>query len=383
MFTEKNLPRLIVATPIVFVLLFALFIIYFFINSQYGNFQKESMELEKEYLFKQKNILKNENNKIIEYIKYHREVEKKRIHNELRKISRSGLKIEDSFYEEYETKAIEDLKLRVVDWVQTVRYGENGYVWIHDTSHHLIAHPFRTYDIGVDDTNNTDSTGEKIFQKFINVATHNKKGGFVEYYWAKPEFGAPRKKIGFLQLDKEWGWVIGTGLYVDDIELSITKKKLLLEQKIDKYVRIILLTALTLMIVLGLVSYFISRYIAQIFTSYREKVYKKEQALKEFNKMLTSRINKALKEAKKKDQALLHQSRLAQMGEMISMIAHQWRQPLCEISGIFMEMETAAKFDKADKKFIKNEVQDGNRIVSYMSKTIDDFRDFFKLAKIK
>jgi signal transduction histidine kinase len=264
-----------------------------------------------------------------------------------------------------------------------VRYGTNGYVWIHDTAHHLIAHPFRTYDIGVDDTNNTDSTGAKIFQQFIDIATTKEKGGFVEYYWAKPEFGAPRKKIGFLQLDKDWGWVIGTGLYVDDIELSITKKKLLLENKIDKYVRIILLTAFSLMMVLGVVSYLISRYIAQIFTSYREKVYKKEQALKEFNKMLTSRINEALKEAKRKDQALLHQSRLAQMGEMISMIAHQWRQPLCEISGIFMEMQTAAKFDKADKQFIEDEVKDGNRIISYMSKTIDDFRDFFKPAKTK
>lgn len=71
------------------------------------------------------------------------------------------------------------------------------------------------------------------------------------------------------------------------------------------------------------------------------------------------------------------------MGEMISMIAHQWRQPLCEISGIFMEMETAAKFDKADKKFIERESKDGTRIISYMSKTIDDFRDFFKPAKTK
>ena len=71
------------------------------------------------------------------------------------------------------------------------------------------------------------------------------------------------------------------------------------------------------------------------------------------------------------------------MGEMISMIAHQWRQPLCEISGIFMEMETAAKFDKADKKFILAESKDGTRLISYMSKTIDDFRDFFKPAKIK
>lgn len=383
MFTEKNLPRLIIATPIVFVLLFALFIIYFFINSQYSNFQQESDRLEKEYLLKQKNILKNENQKIIEYINYHREVERKRVHNELRKLSKSGLRIEDKFFEEYEQDAISDLKKRVIDWVQTVRYGQNGYVWIHDTSHHLIAHPFRTYDIGVDDTNNTDSTGAKIFQKFIDVATKNKEGGFVEYYWAKPEFGAPRKKIGFLKLDSEWGWVIGTGLYVDDIESSIRKKKLELEQKIDKYVRIILLIALSLMILLGGISFIISKNIVAVFTSYREKVQNKEQALKEFNKLLTTRINEALSEAKKKDQALLHQSRLAQMGEMISMIAHQWRQPLSEISGIFMEMQTAAKFDKADKTFIQTQTQKGDNIISYMSKTIDDFRDFFKPAKTK
>ena len=77
MFTEKNLPRLIVATPIIFVLLFALFIIYFFVSTQYGNFNQESMELEKKYLLRQKNILKNENRRVVEYINFHREVEKK------------------------------------------------------------------------------------------------------------------------------------------------------------------------------------------------------------------------------------------------------------------------------------------------------------------
>jgi len=383
MFNEKNLPKLIIVTPIVLVLVFALLIIYFFINTQYDNFQQESKELEIEYLQKQKNILKSENQKVLEYIKYHRDVENKRIHRRFRQLKKSGMEVSEESVQIYQAKALRELKQRIIDWVQTVRYGLNGYVWIHDTTHHLIAHPFRTYEIGTDDTNNTDSTGAKIFQKFVNVAIKKPKGGFVEYYWAKPEFGAPRKKIGFLKLDKEWGWVIGTGLYVDDIESSITKKKLLLENKIDKYVQIILLTALSLMLVLGVVSYFISKYIAKIFTEYREKVDKKEQALKEFNQMLKSRIHEALRDAKRKDQALLHKSRLAQMGEMISMIAHQWRQPLCEISGIFMEMETAAKFDKADKDFIQNESKKGDKIISYMSKTIDDFRDFFKPAKIK
>jgi len=356
---------------------------YFFINTQYKNFHKESIELETEYLLKQKNILREENNKILQYINYHREVEKRRIHNKFRRLTKSGVKVTEETFEAYERKAISELKKRIISWVDIVRYGTNGYIWIHDTTHHLVAHPFRVYDIGNDDTNNTDSTGAKIFQKFINVAKKNKKGGFVEYYWAKPEFGAPRKKIGFLQLDLEWGWVIGTGLYIDDIESSLFKKKLLLENKIDKYIQIILLTAFSLMVALGFVSYLISKFIAKIFTEYREKVDKKEQDLNEFNKMLKSRITEALEEAKRKDKTLLQQSKLAQMGEMISMIAHQWRQPLCEISGIFMEMETTAKFGKLNKEFVQCEAKDGTRIVTYMSKTIDDFRNFFKPAKTK
>jgi signal transduction histidine kinase len=383
LFTEKNLPRLIIVTPIILVLLFALLIIYFFINTQYNNFQKESIELEKEYLVKQKNILKDENNKILQYINYHRDVENRRIHNRFRELTKSGVEVTEEAFELYENNAIKELKQRIIDWTNTVRYGTNGYIWIHDTTHHLIAHPFRTYSVGKDDTNNTDSTGTKIFQQFINIAKNNLNGGFLEYYWAKPEFGAPRKKIGFLKLDPEWGWVIGTGLYIDDIESSLFKKKLLLENKIDKYVQIILLTAFSLMIILGLMSYFISKYIAQIFTEYREKVDKKEQALKEFNTMLKSRIDAALEEAKRKDKTLLQQSKLAQMGEMISMIAHQWRQPLCEISGIFMEMETAAKFGKVNQEFIQKESKEGTQIIEYMSKTIDDFRNFFKPAKTK
>ena len=79
MFTEKNIARLIITTPIISVLLFALLIIYFFVNAQYSNFQEESLVLEKEYFLRQKNILKNENQRVLEYIKYHRKVEKKRI----------------------------------------------------------------------------------------------------------------------------------------------------------------------------------------------------------------------------------------------------------------------------------------------------------------
>jgi len=351
MFTEKNLPRLIIATPIFTIFVFALLIIYFFVSSQYSNFQEESKELEQEYIFRQKNILKNENEKIQDYIKHHRKLGTSR--------------------------------KEIIKWIQHIRYEQNGYVWVHDTSHHLVAHPFRQDSIGMDDTNNTDETGAKIFQQFVKIAISNKNGGFVEYFWSKPDSKELGKKIGFLKLDKKWGWVVGTGLYVDDIESSIAIRKARLEEKIDKYIRIILWSAFSLMGILGAISFLISQNIVRVFTEYREKVSKKEQALKELNKMLTSRVKEAVKESKKRDKTLLQQSKLAQMGEMISMIAHQWRQPLSEISGIFMELETASKFSKADSELIKKESIEGNHLISYMSKTIDDFRDFFKPAKTK
>jgi signal transduction histidine kinase len=383
MFTEKNLPRLIIATPIITVLLFAVLIIYFFIISQYANFEQESIALEKEYILRQKDILKNENDRVHEYIRYHRELNRKRTHAELRKREKSGETISNDYVDAYEKNAKLKLQKQVIDWIESIRYMKNGYVWVHDTSHRLIAHPFRKASIGSDDTNNTDAKGAKIFQLFVRAATQNKDGGFVEYYWARPQFEQAGKKIGFFRLDEPWGWVIGTGLYIDDIEGSILLKKQNLETKIDRYVRIISLVALSLMIVLGVISLLISQTIVRVFTSYREKVSKKEQSLKEFNKTLTVRINEALEEAKKRDQALLHKSRLAQMGEMISMIAHQWRQPLSEVSGIFMEMETAAKFGKADRKFIERESKEGYKFVNYMSNTIDDFSNFFKPAKTK
>jgi len=382
MFTEKNLPRLIIIVPIATIFLLTLFIIYFFINFQYDNFNEDSKELEKKYLQRQKKILVDENKKINDYIDYRRSVNEKHINTYYQKVKNDKF-IEKETLEMHRNIQEKKLKKEIIDWIQKIRYGTNGYVWIHNTSHILIAHSYREQSIGRDDTNNTDATGTKIFQQFIKIAKTQKNGGYIEYFWAKPKSKENRKKIGFVKLYKDWNWVIGTGLYIDDIEKSIAKRKLRLKEKIDQHVKIILFIALILMIVFGIISYFVSQYIVQIFTSYQEKVLKKEQALKEFNTMLTTRINEAVEETKRKDQALLHQSRLAQMGEMISMIAHQWRQPLSEISGIFMEMETASKFNKADKSFILRESKDGNRLIEYMSKTIDDFRDFFKPSKSK
>ena len=112
----------------------------------------------------------------------------------------------------------------------------------------------------------------------------------------------------------------------------------------------------------------------------------KESANKEIaalNKSLEERVNEEVEKNREKDKQLLHQSRLAQMGEMISMIAHQWRQPLAAISAISASIELKAGMGKLDNETAQQKAQDISAFSQHLSKTIDDFRDFFKPTKEK
>ena len=79
---------------------------------------------------------------------------------------------------------------------------------------------------------------------------------------------------------------------------------------------------------------------------------------------------------------MMQQSKMASMGEMIGHIAHQWRQPLAQLGGIFMNLESAYAFDELDEKYLKVRLQKANEIIKYMSTTIDDFRLFFSPNRV-
>jgi len=88
---------------------------------------------------------------------------------------------------------------------------------------------------------------------------------------------------------------------------------------------------------------------------------------------------KTLKEEKEEQKELLvHQSKLASMGEMLGNIAHQWRQPLSRLGYILMNIESKDKEQHHTQK-----LQEASDQLEYMSQTIDDFRDFFKPDKEK
>jgi len=113
------------------------------------------------------------------------------------------------------------------------------------------------------------------------------------------------------------------------------------------------------------------------------KVKEKTQELNALNEDLERRIAEEVEKNKIKEQQLIQQSRLAQMGEIIGMIAHQWRQPLSAISIQSAILEMKVKHDDLDPEVIRKKAQDISALSQKLSRTIDDFRDFFNVSKEK
>lgn len=107
-----------------------------------------------------------------------------------------------------------------------------------------------------------------------------------------------------------------------------------------------------------------------------QRVQEKNKELEEINHSLDQRIREEIEKSRKQEQMLLQQSRLVAMGEMIGNIAHQWRQPLNVLGLSIQNLEMASEFGELDHDYIVNMIDISMKQVTYMSKTIDDFRNF-------
>jgi signal transduction histidine kinase len=112
------------------------------------------------------------------------------------------------------------------------------------------------------------------------------------------------------------------------------------------------------------------------------RIQKSHNALKEYKNNLENIVKEKIKENTKQLQTLQQQSKLASMGEMIGAIAHQWRQPLNEISTGIQNL----KYDFKDgnlnnENFIDDFIEENKKTIKFMSKTIDDFRSFYRTDK--
>ena len=114
-----------------------------------------------------------------------------------------------------------------------------------------------------------------------------------------------------------------------------------------------------------------------------QSLVEKTQLLADINNNLEQKINQAVNELRQKDHLLIQQSRLGVMGEMINNIAHQWRQPLNNIGLIIQNLQYVLKTGAINEDLVDDDFDKAMQILMHMSRTIDDFRNFFKEDKEK
>jgi methyl-accepting chemotaxis protein len=101
--------------------------------------------------------------------------------------------------------------------IQVMRYGDNNYLWINDMHPAMIMHPFKPALNGHDVSGLTDPNGMHLFVEMTRIA-QTSGAGSLYYMWPRPGSDKPIKKISYVKEFAPWGWVIGTGAYIDDVD---------------------------------------------------------------------------------------------------------------------------------------------------------------------
>ncbi|MDD2540654.1 MAG: methyl-accepting chemotaxis protein, partial [Desulfuromonadaceae bacterium] len=114
----------------------------------------------------------------------------------------------------------EEAQKQAAERIAAIRYDDSNYLWINDLGPKMIMHPIKPELNGKDLSSNKDPNGKALFVEMATVCKDAGKG-FVDYAWSKPGNVKPVPKISYVELYKPWGWVVGTGIYVDDVTAHV------------------------------------------------------------------------------------------------------------------------------------------------------------------
>ncbi|WP_258238535.1 sensor histidine kinase [Arcobacter sp. CECT 8986] len=256
---------------------------------------------------------------------------------------------------EYVNDFEDNVKKKVLSYINKIRYFGQGYIFILDYNFNYLSHIRKEY-LG------TNAHENENLRYFLNDLENMKRiaqegEGFYSYIQReKPGTNKTVKKTSFIKGINQWKWIIGSGFYEDDFLLDLKEKEKELNAQFVRYLENVAILSSVLIILLLFISIYVSKLLENKFKEYKEEIEKQQNILAQ-------------------------QSKMASMGEMIANIAHQWRQPLSVIStaatGISFQKEMGIledeEFFSATKKI--------NESSQYLSKTIDDFKNFFNPNK--
>jgi len=255
------------------------------------------------------------------------------------------------------------IKRRLLETISNIKYNDNNYFFILNFKGDILLHENKKIlGKNIYDFENIDRFNLK---EIIRIAKSGE--GYITYksnFFNK--FNEQTFKTSYVKGFKKWGWVIATGFYKHDLQEQINIKKV----KLDTNNKNIILKII-------LISFFITLVLI-LLLSYNVKF------LKDRFTLIQNKMKKEIELNNEKDKLLFHQSKMASLGEMLQNIAHQWRQPLSIISTVASGIKLNKEIGNSlDDKYINDSVNTIMKSTNYLSKTIDDFRNFLRDDKCK
>ncbi len=363
---ENKLSKTIIYTFIIIMSSMIFAISYFYVKNTYDNFEIEMEKFVEEYYLDKRKTLKKEVGTVIDIINYN--------------IAKSNL--DD-----------EELKADAIKLLNNITFEENksNYFFVYEIKNmqggdgfaKLIVNPNRPDLVGeLISTNYEDTDGKRFREDFLKDI-RQKGASFTKYAYKKPNSDESKYKLSYFKYYERWNWVIALGIYTDDIENEIEVKRKDLEKRVKhQVVQNVVLFAMFLSIGI-LISIAISQKIDDVFKSYDNKVRMNAKELEKLNESLEQKVKEEIEKNREKEQLLVQKSKFIALGEMISNIAHQWRQPLSELSSILMFIKFKYSINALDSETMEKKSQEADIVLEYMSHTIDDFRNFFMPKKEK
>jgi len=219
-------------------LLFSSFVVVgiavLYITLQKEIFSQNNQSIHEKILENYKRELQNRVEIIEQYIAHKHNQTQERLKSSLKKRVYEAHEIIDSLYVYNKDKMDEKaLKQLIIEALRTIRFNEGrGYYFIDTLEGECLLFPIRKSDEGKNILHYKDVNNKLVIQDFIDVARQDKEG-FSVYHTHKPGKGQERyAKIAFVKLFERWGWVIGAGEYLDDVEEDIKRE---IAQEISQY----------------------------------------------------------------------------------------------------------------------------------------------------
>ena len=219
----KSIYHLILYSIIFIIILISSFT-FIIIDNTFDEFQEKIKTLEAGYTNKQKDLIKADITKTLSFIKYY--------HKRFKDI-----------------KSEEVIKLDILNAIEEMRNKNdiNDYVFIYDFNGKSLYYPPRIKNVGQNFYKLKDKEGVQVIKEII-ASSKKTNGGYVKYYWYKPEIKKDALKISYSISYNDWQWSIGSGLYLDELAKLVEIKQDEYDQKISNY--ILQMLSLTIMLVL-------------------------------------------------------------------------------------------------------------------------------------